>query len=384
MIALIVPGVIVLLALGAAAGLTYGVVRARNRLKLIEAAPLCKADQLITGLAKMRGKIVALDEEDLLKSPMTKTVCVYYRFIVQEQRTRTVSSYQGGRHVTRTETYWHTLVDDVQAVPTTVQDKTGEALVDLKAAELTLKAMQATSGTFKNVPASLERTLQRRYGVSGKGFIFNKNMRYTESVIKQGAKVFVVGDCKVRKNGTASFFRGDNPLLVTDRNEQELVGHYKTRFIGFLIAAILVPLFLVGLAGVVGFFIWKTEKAVNPPHNNQQAQQNPQNPQNPQPADELTTKINDLKNRGDKWARARAANDLAFRVPVQAARRDEVAQALNDLLNDADKDVRSAGISAAKVWGTRRHNEAALKKLAGSQDVLEKQAANEALTSLAP
>jgi hypothetical protein len=265
MLALIVPAVIVLIAFAGTGALTFFMIKARNRIKLIAAAPLCKADQLITGLAKMRGKIVALDREDLLTSPMSKTVCVFFRFLVQEERSRTVTSYQNGRNVTRTERYWHTVVDDIQAVPAAVQDKTGEALVDLKVAELTLQAMQARSGTFNSLPADMERMLQRRYGVSGKGLIFNKNMRYTESVVEEGAKVFVVGDCKVRKNGSASFFRGDNPLLVTDRNEDELVGHYKRRFVGFLIGAVVLPLALFILAGFVGYMIMKNMKDAHPP-----------------------------------------------------------------------------------------------------------------------
>jgi uncharacterized protein YneF (UPF0154 family) len=262
LIALIVPGVLLLFGLIGGGIMGFLALRARNRLKLIEAAPLCKAEELITGLAKMRGKIVPIDEEDLLTSPMTKTACVFFRFLVQEERTRTVTSYQNGRSVTRTERYWHTVVDDIQAVPSAVQDKTGEALVDLKAAELTLKAMQATSGTFNSLPANLERMLQKRYGVSGKGLIFNKNMRYTESVIEPGCKVFVVGDCKVGKSGTNKFYKGEHPLLVTDKNEEELVGHYKKRFIGFLIGAILIPVVLLGIGAVVGFFIWKTERQV--------------------------------------------------------------------------------------------------------------------------
>jgi phosphatidylglycerophosphatase A len=257
MVALIVPGVIVLFGLIFGGALAFFAFKAHKRLKLIEAAPLCKAEELIAGLAKMKGKIVALDEDDLLTSPMTKTTCVYYRFLVQEERTRTVTSYQNGRNVTRTERYWHTVVDDIQSVPSAVQDKTGEAHVDLVVAELTLKAMQATSGTFNSVPASLERTLQKRYGVSGKGLIFNKNMRYTESVIEPGAKVFVVGHCKIKKSGTASFAKGDHPLLVTDKNEEELVGHYKKHFYGFGISAVAVPVLLFIIAGFVGFFIYR-------------------------------------------------------------------------------------------------------------------------------
>ncbi len=259
MVALIVPGVIVLFGLIFGGALMFFAIKARNRLKLIEAAPLCKADQLITGLAKMRGKIVPLDEEDLLKSPMSKTVCVYFRFLVEEERTRTVTSYQNGRNVTRTERYWHTVVDDIQAVDSAVQDKTGEALIDLTVAELTLQAMPATSGTFNSLPANMERMLQKRYGVSGKGLIFNKNMRYTESVIEPGCKVFVVGDCKCGKSGTTKFYKGEHPLLVTDKNEEELVGHYKKRLYGFGIGALAMPALMFVLAAVVGYFIWKQE-----------------------------------------------------------------------------------------------------------------------------
>jgi hypothetical protein len=265
MFAWIIPAAFVLVGLAGGGALAFFAIRSRDRVKLIEAAPLCAADQLITGLAKMRGEVVALDEEDLLTSPMSKTVCVYYRFLVQEQRSRTVTSSQGGRHVRRTENYWHTIVDDVQAVPTAVQDKTGEALVDLKEAELTLRAMRATSGLFNSLSADMERMLQKRYGVSGKGLIFNKNMRYTESVVEEGTRVFVVGDCKVRAGGSASFVRGAHPLLVTDRDEEELVGHYRRRFVGFLIGAIVLPLVLCGVAGFVGYMIAKTQRGAHPP-----------------------------------------------------------------------------------------------------------------------
>jgi hypothetical protein len=274
MLALIVPAAIFLFGVAFTVAMMVMSVKMRNRVRLIVAAPLCKCDQLVTGLAKMRGTIVALDEEDLLVSPMTRTRCVFYKFVIEEQRTRTVTERQGNRTVRRTEHYWHPIITDVQAVPTAVKDKTGEALVDLKEAELTLAAMQARSGSFKSVPADLERSLQKRYGVSSKGLIFNKSMRYTEAVIEPGARVFVVGDCKVRKNGSACFCKGDHPLLITDKNEDELVGHYKTRFYGYTGASVAVPTIFVGIAGFVGFTMAKHEA----PHPQPAAQKQPQAP----------------------------------------------------------------------------------------------------------
>ncbi len=307
-IAIIVPAVLILVGLAVCGGLLFFSIRARNRIRLIQAAPLCKADQLITGLAKLRGTIVPLDDEDLLKSPLTKTYCVYFRFVVEEQRTRTVSSMQGNRSVTRTETYWHPIVTDVQTVPTAVKDKTGEALLDLTEAELTLKAMRATSGTFKTLSADLERMLQKRYGVSSKGLIFNKSMRYTESVIEPDTKVFVVGDCKVKKSGTASFWKKDNPLLVTDKNEEELVGHYKKRFIGFMIGAIVAPLFFFVIAGFVGMMIYKTTKHVPGPQRPGPQQPGPQ--QAPGNVDKITPLLVQL-NDANQRKRGDAARQLA-------------------------------------------------------------------------
>jgi len=380
LLALVIPGVILLFAFFFAGGMLIFAVKARNRIRLIQAAPWCKADQLITGLAKMRGTIVALDKEDLLVSPMTKTRCVFFKFVVEEQRTRTVTRMEGNRRVTRTETYWHPIVTDVQAVTTAVQDKTGEALVDLKEAELTLKAMQATSGTFKSVPADIERTLQKRYGVSSKGLIFNKNMRYTEAVIEQGAKVFVVGHCKVKKSGTASFYKGDNPLLVTDKNEEDLVRHYKTRLIGFTVGAIVLPLFLGGVAAFTGFMLHKSKAAFALPQPKPQPQQpGPQGPQNP-PGDTISPLLTQLQDPDPK-KQAEAAKILAER-DVDDAHHDEVARALNPLLEGNDNSARDQALRAiTKGWGTQE-NEAALKKLLNHKDAKVKNAAKAALDKL--
>jgi hypothetical protein len=384
MLALIVPAVILLVACAFTGGMLIFAVKARNRIKLIEAAPLCKADQLITGLAKMRGTIVALDKEDLLVSPMTKTRCVFYKFVVEEQRTRTVTRREGNRTVTRQETYWHPIITDVQTVPTAVQDKSGEALVDLKEAELTLKAMRANSGTFKSVPADLERTLQKRYGISSKGLIFNKNMRYTEAVIEQGAKVFVVGDCKVKRGGTASFYKGSSPLLVTDKNEEDLVRHYKTRLMGFTIGAIVAPLIIGGIAAFVGYMMHKNQAPPPPKQNAQQqpAPQGPQNPQNP-PAnvDKITPLLAQLQDPDFK-KRAEAARKLAD-LPVDPERREDVAEALNPLLDETrTDDEKNSAITAVKKWGTQA-NKAALEKLMNSpKGQKQKNAAKEALDKL--
>ncbi len=396
---IIAVGIILLFGGVITAILIYLTIKFRNRLKLIESAPLCTADQLRTGLAKMRGKIVSLvDEDEMLISPLTQTLCVYYKFVVSEQRTRTVSHGRGYR----TETYWHPVITDIQAVQSAVKDKTGEAVVDLKVAEITLtQSCQAKTGLFSSAPKGLERRLQQLYGFSTKGLIFNKNLQYSEMVIEEGVKVFVVGDVKARKDGSSSFRKGENPLLVTDKNEQELVSHFKWRYTAALIGAIVVPLLFLGCAGFVGVVVGGSiggsklaaqamdQKMQDAEKQMQKAQEdamkqgpgpNPFQP-GPQQKDEITRLIDDIKNPGnDKYAPSRAVDQLNNRA-VDPTRKEEVAQALNLLLLNNDQILRDAGFRGLAKWGTKG-NVSTLQQLQTTGDAATKKKAKDAIDAL--
>src|SRR5688500_14886225 len=103
--------------------------RNRTRYEQVGGAKQCDVADLSNGMRKIKGRIVAQDE--LLISPLTRGRCVFYRFKVEEQRTETTN--HGGR--TGTRTYWHTIINDVDAIPITVEDNTGEAAVKLRDAE---------------------------------------------------------------------------------------------------------------------------------------------------------------------------------------------------------------------------------------------------------
>jgi hypothetical protein len=382
---IIAVGIILLIGGVITAVLVYLTIKFRNRLKLIEAAPLCTADQLRTGLAKMRGKIISLvDEDEMLISPLTQTLCVYFKFVVEEQRTRTVSTGRG----MRTETYWHPVITDIQAVHSAVKDKTGEAVVDLKMAEITLtQSCKAKTGLFSSAPKGLERRLQQLYGFSTKGFIFSKSLRYSEMVIEEGVKVFVVGDVKARKDGSSSFRKGENPLLVTDKNEQELVSHFKWRFTAALIGAIVVPLLFLACAGFVGVVVGGSVMGAHAM--DQHMQNNPPGPgPNPDPLkpapqqDEITRLINDIKNppANDKFAPSRAVDQLNARA-VDPARKEEVAQALNVLLASNDQILRDAGFRGLAKWGTKS-NLPSLQQLQTTGDASTKRKAKEAIDAI--
>ncbi len=233
----------------------WGLVGARRRARLILDAPLCKAEDLPNGFAKMRGRIEAVDEDDVLESPMTRTLCVYYKLKVEELR-------NAGR-----TTYWATIVTDVKDVRAVVSDKTGEARIDLYEAKLLPMPTESVrcGGLFGASPPPFEERLQRRYGFSVMGLIFHKTMRYTETVIDEGLTVVVVGEVKWSKDGVARFRKSDVLPVTVARSESELDSHFRGRVYGWWAGAILVPLVLLIVGRFIGVAIDESDEPVHQP-----------------------------------------------------------------------------------------------------------------------
>jgi len=127
-----------------------------NRKKsLIENIPTSKVRSAAMGICE----IIGLAKEKFpLKSPLTFTECVYYRFLIEEER-----SGSKGR------TYWATVSSGSSILPFYVEDETGKMLVDPAGAEVILPA------DFRNT----------------EGFFPRK--RYTEWYICQCEAIYVLG-----------------------------------------------------------------------------------------------------------------------------------------------------------------------------------------------
>jgi hypothetical protein len=324
--------------------LIWATVRSRRRARLVTTAPLCKAEDLANGFAKMRGRIEAVDDEELLESPMTRTLCVYYKLQVEEFRR---VSWWG---------YWRTVLTDVKEITASVVDSTGEAGVDLQLAKLLSMPAETVrgGGTFGGSAPSFEGRLQRRYGFSVKRFFFRKSMRYTETVIEEGLKVVVAGEVKCIGNG-APCFRNTGAFPVTvARSDSQLDSHYNGRSYVRLAAVIFVSPILLsmaifcGLASAEGQRNRLNEQQANLPQPGEAGEDEPVDPA-------IDPKLVDLRTL-NKARRIRAAKDLA-KIPVDEDRRHEVAQALNPLLIDNDSGVRDAALEAVELWGTRKENE---------------------------
>ena len=355
----------------------------RNRAKItsIESAQAVDVGDLDDGYWKTSGRVVALEEP--LVSPMTRTECVFFLFRVEELKTRTVSTYdhqsRGRRTGTRTETYWETVVTDRQAITCAVKDKTGSARIELSDAETVFSpSAHSTSGTFQNCPERLQRTLSKRYGFATKGLIFNKGLRYTETVIEEGDKLFVIGDVEIGRGGAPVFVRGDKPFIVSDRSEAKLLAHFRTRATWSLVGAVLVGV-LTPVLAALPVLMTKSQPGRNdanplaaprdgradpgrPPQNNpvvpgpnnlpRPPQNNPALPpapgaNNPRP-DPITQALTELRSP-DPLARARGAVALVNTVP-EPARRDEVLSALRPVTTDADFHARTWALKAVEAW----------------------------------
>ena len=211
----------------------YKATANRKRATLMVSLRIAKIAELGDGPAKVWGRILAFG--DSVPAPLSARPCVYYRFQVEEKKTRHAPPHGGGG------SYWKTVINDVQSIPCGVDDGTGVAGLDLGGAELVLKpGAQMRSGFFKDAPAELERLLNERYGRSSQGLIFNKGMRYTETLLEEGEEVLVVGRVKTTTGGNWQFGKGEVPFIVSNLREEALLSSYKRFVLFWLVVAVFV------------------------------------------------------------------------------------------------------------------------------------------------
>ncbi len=207
--------------------LAFFAIRTRRRAAVMEETPFTKVARLGRGqepVCKVRGRVFAHDE--LIRSPLSRRDCVYYHFMVEEKHTSSTGT--GKDH--RTHNYWVNVVDDKQSVAVSVEDDTGAVSVSLEEAEVVLKSTEALeSGTFCDPPERLRRLLHDVYGRSTKGLLFNKQMRYTETVLVDGANVIVVGEAVEGRRGMGLRKSKEVGLIVSDKSDKQLTGHYRTK-----------------------------------------------------------------------------------------------------------------------------------------------------------
>jgi hypothetical protein len=183
-----------------------GLIWFRQR-RMIENIPTSKIRSLAMGLAEIYGQVVK--DKLLLKGPFSGDDCVYYKYQIQELR-----------H-TKNSSYWATIKKGEERVNFYIKDATGSVLVDPKGANIDiLKDYEFGSGWGNDPPQQVLRFLEEN-GVRHESFFgMNKQMRFIESSIEPGDKLYVLGTA------------GDNPFFeeATAKHGHEDIMMQKGRF----------------------------------------------------------------------------------------------------------------------------------------------------------
>lgn len=189
-------------------------LKARATKKLVTDTKTSQVGRLVPGLVEVKGRIRC--EGAPLTSPMTRKPCVLFRFHVEEHR----------RSGSNKNSSWQTVINDVRAAGCVLSDGTGDVRLNLTEAELLLNPdTHAKSGTFNDAAGDIEATLAQ-YGQSSKGFIFNKAMRYTETVLEPGDAVYALGTASSHAAGGYQLSKSSSIFVVSDRTEAEVVKHF--------------------------------------------------------------------------------------------------------------------------------------------------------------
>jgi hypothetical protein len=126
-------------------------------------------------LGRVIGEAQPVDR--VLRSPLTGRPCVFYVARVEEDN-------RGS---------WTPLFTERESVPFLLADPSGHAIVDPSCADVALTFdRDSRSGTFDDPTPSQEAFLEK-HGHVGKGWIFNKKLRYVEAVIEPGERVAILG-----------------------------------------------------------------------------------------------------------------------------------------------------------------------------------------------
>jgi hypothetical protein len=211
-----------------------------NRRKRIVATPTSPIAQAPGGaMVEIKGRI-APSEQGVVQAPFSGRHCVWVRITVQELRS-------SGRN-----TYWHTLLSEIDGRPFLVDDGSGQmARVIAQGANVILDQQNiATSGTFNDAPPQLNAFLASR-GISSTSWLgFNKSMRYNEEVLAPGEPLYALGPSRRDAGPPVNdgyrmvpgtqlvMFAMPGPLgelILTNKSEQELVGRLAWGFIGGLV-----------------------------------------------------------------------------------------------------------------------------------------------------
>ena len=118
-----------------------------RRLRVIRDIPRSKIRSMAMGVVEIHGKVEA---DQLIRSPFSKTECVYYKWLIKEYRQSSSSSGKGSSRK------WEEIGSGENHVPFFAKDETGRVLVEPNKAEFMVSYKNAFYQKGKGVIASLK------------------------------------------------------------------------------------------------------------------------------------------------------------------------------------------------------------------------------------
>ncbi|EKD51607.1 MAG: hypothetical protein ACD_62C00220G0001 [uncultured bacterium] len=206
----------------------YTLVRAKINLKLthlIKDTPTSKIGFIKNGFVEVCGTILAGGA--LLEAPISKKKCVYYEFELAE-RVRSGKS-----------AHWKTRIKESKDVPFLLQDDTGKTLVNMNGAKTIFdEDSEFTSGGLfgEDTPESTKQLLKQKYGFNAEGWVFDKTLRFTETILEHGNQIYVLGNAQVSINDTV--IKKDDIMIVADGSEENALSDVRGSLSGNIFFAI--------------------------------------------------------------------------------------------------------------------------------------------------
>lgn len=196
---------------------------------LIRDTRTSKVKDLRPGLVEVQGRIRAVDRGQPMLAPLSGRSCVYYSFVVEEGVQRSTGSGKNRR----TKTVWVNRVRDVGRRAFVLDDGTGTVQVDFERAEVGLAVDEGGGSGFLNNPTPAFEAALQRYRVASSGLVFNKSLRYRETVLCADDPLYALGTFT-----GGSIVKGrEDVLIVTDRGEAAVQQLYDGQAMGAKVMA---------------------------------------------------------------------------------------------------------------------------------------------------
>lgn len=169
----------------------------------------------INELIKVSGKAKSIREPLIV--PYSKRKCVYYLIKIEEEKGDDDNSY------------WRTIIKEEKTQEFLLEKNGDIVFVKLNNSPKNYKSQiiidkKVTSGTFNDATHEFE-SLLKKYNLKSTGFLgFNKQLRYTESIIEVGEEITIAGFIKWKNiNKTINGYSYSKIPSIESSKQQKII-----------------------------------------------------------------------------------------------------------------------------------------------------------------